>query len=344
MGRFALIVAACLGFAVTAALCNMLVPARRAFAENEARREAAPSGGEPVPESDASGDMVRSPLIRVLCSLCLMLGVMAAAGMGWFAACAASIELIAGSGLTSRLLAALGGSLAFGAVGLADDIYRLRSKSPLGLRRPARLCAEAFAAAVALAPVRSGGWLSGGVWLPSGGFIPLGGAQYILWALCLIALAEAARVSDGADGTVCGSAFVVMLGLMFAMTAQGNFPLAVLPAASAGALTALLLWNFPPAKLPLGAGGCLFSAAAVLCVPLCLGSPEIGLPLALPFWLEGGTVALQVIFYRLSRGKRLFERAPFHAWLAAKGVSPAAIFYIMCAIAAAGAAGVVICL
>lgn len=64
--------------------------------------------------------------------------------------------------------------------------------------------------------------------------------------------------ADGADGTVCGAAFAAMLGLMMLETQLGWFPLAVFPAALAGALMAFLLWDFPPAKLhPAGAAACM---------------------------------------------------------------------------------------
>ena len=75
---------------------------------------------------------------------------------------------------------------------------------------------------------------------------------------------------------------------MTAMTLLGWFPLGVLPAALAGALMAFLLWNFYPAKLRPGAVGCQFLAGALGCVPLSVGWPGLTLPLALPYWLEGG--------------------------------------------------------
>lgn len=54
--------------------------------------------------------------------LCLMVGTLAAVGVGWLAACAAQPSLLGSDRqMTSRLLIALLGSLAFGAVGLADD-------------------------------------------------------------------------------------------------------------------------------------------------------------------------------------------------------------------------------
>ena len=141
------------------------------------------------------------------------------------------------------------------------------------------------------------------------------------------------------DGTVCGCAFIAMLGLMTAMTLLGWFPLGVLPAALAGALMAFLLWNFYPAKLRPGAVGCQFLAGALGCVPLSVGWPGLTLPLALPYWLEGGMVALQILVCKASRGRRqLFRSAPLHRWLELRGQSAEQIFYTFCVIAMLGVA------
>ena len=234
MIRFALIAASTLGFFLTAALGNLMVP----------------------PQAPTMG------------GLCLMVGVLAAVGVGWTAACVAQPELLGAESLFSvRLLTALLGALLFGGVGLLEDLARIRSRSVLGLRRHTRLGLEAAAGAVVL----------------------------------------------------------VLLG--------------VLPAALAGSLMAFLLWNFPPAKLRLGSVGSLFLAGMLGCVPLCIGWPDLTLPLALPFWLEGGMVALQILVCKASRGRRqLFRSAPLHRWLELRGQSAEQIFYTFCVIAMLGVA------
>ena len=165
----------------------------------------------------------------------------------------------------------------------------------------------------------------------------LGGAAPVLWGLVLVALAECARTADGADGTVCGTAFAAMLGLMMLETRLGWFPLAVLPAALAGALLAFLLWNFPPAKLRPGSCGCLYLAGVLGCVPLCIGYVELSIPLALPFWAEGGMVLLQILYHRIT-GRPLFRAAPLHRWLEARGAGPVTVFYWLCALGVCGLA------
>ena len=118
MIRFALVVASVLGFVLTAALGNMMVPLLR-----ELQRAARGT----QPDSDAPD----SP-VPTMGGLCLMVGTLAAVGVGWLAACAAQPSLLGSDRqMTSRLLIALLGSLAFGAVGLADDLARIRGRYPV---------------------------------------------------------------------------------------------------------------------------------------------------------------------------------------------------------------------
>ena len=312
MIRFALIVASTLGFFLTAALGNFMVPLLRAFGPGQ--EPEAPQTSQLQPDSDP--DDLPPPATPTMGGLCLMVGTLAAVGVGWTAACVAEPALLGD-----------------------EDLARLRRHAPLGLRRPVRLGLEAAAAAAVQVLLAANHCLATGLVLPGLGYCELGVLAPIVWGLLLVGLAESARVADGADGVVCGSAFLGMLGLMGAMTILGWFPLGVLPAALAGALMALLLWNFPPAKLLPGSVGSLFLAGALGCVPLSIGWPGLSVPLGLPYWLEGGMVALQILVYQASKGrKQLFGTAPLHRWLEKRGRAPISIFYTFCVFAMLGVA------
>ena len=337
MIRFALIAASTLGFFLTAALGNLMVPLLRAFQGRWDEPKARQAPGQEAPDAEPE----HPPQAPTMGGLCLMVGVLAAVGVGWLAACAAQPSLLGSDRqMTSRLLIALLGSLAFGAVGLADDLARIRGRYPnglgLGLRRTQRLALECIAAVLVLGLLALNGCLPTGLILPGAGYVECALAP-LLWAVLLVAMAEAARVADGADGTVCGAAFAAMLGLMMLETQLGWFPLAVFPAALAGALMAFLLWDFPPAKLHPGRCGCLYAAGAIGCIPLCIGYAELSIPLALPFWVEGGMVVLQVLFCRW-KGRPLFAAAPLHRWLEARGAGPVTVFYWLCALGVCGLA------
>ena len=220
MIRFALIVASVLGFALTAALGNLMVPLLREL-------ERSLRGQAPDPKTEPQHEPPQP--VPALGGLCLMVGTLAAVGVGWVAACAAQPSLLGSDGnLMTRLLIALAGALAFGGIGLADDLARMRSGYPngLGLRRGVRLGLEAAAAAAVLGLLALNGCLPGGLILPGKGYVSFAAAP-LLWGVLLVALAECGRVADGADGTVCGAAFAAMLGLMLLETQLGWFPLAV---------------------------------------------------------------------------------------------------------------------
>ena len=308
MIRFALIVASTLGFVLTAALGNFMAPLLQELERFRPQEQQEPQ--TPVQSR-----------VPALGGLCLMVSTLAAVGVGWTAACIAQPTLLGSeSQLMTRLLIALFGAQAFGAIGLADDAARLRSRAQLGLRRLPRLALEAAAAAAVLVLLAVNGCLPTGLQLPGAGYVELGGAAPVLWGLVLVALAECARTADGADGTVCGTAFAAMLGLMMLET-----------------LLAFLLWNFPPAKLRPGSCGCLYLAGVLGCVPLCIGYAELSIPLALPFWAEGGMVLLQILYHRIA-GRPLFRAAPLHRWLEARGAGPVTVFYWLCALGVCGLA------
>ncbi len=331
MIRFALIAASVLGFALTAAVGNLLAPLLRALAPPE---DAAGPGhekpgqkpGQPEPPAPPRG-------LPTMGGLCFIIGTLAAVGVGWAAVCLLQPELL-GGGLTGRLLLGLGGGFLLGAAGLADDLARLRPRQVLGLRTGARLALEGLAAAAFVAALWLGGCMPTGLTLPGLGYCELGALAAPLWAAMLLALAESARLAGHADGAAAGAAFVAMLGLMDAETVLGFFPLAVLPAALAGALMAFLLWNFYPAKLLPGAVGCLFLAGAVGGIPLSVGRGDLALALGLPFWAEGLAALLQGLWRRV-RGRPLFKAGSFDAWLRKKG-GPVQVFYVFCALALAG--------
>ena len=72
---------------------------------------------------------------------------------------------------------------------------------------------------------------------------------------------------------------------------------------------------------------------------LSIGWPGLTLPLALPYWLEGGMVAVQIVVWKASGGRRqLFGTAPLHRWLEKRGFDPVNIFYIFGVLALLGLA------
>ena len=176
MERFALAAAVVLGFALTAALCSLFMPLRRVLERREQKQQ-------PVQFEPPRSAPLRAPLWG---GLCMAVGTVAAVGVGWLAACVGQPELLGSeSRLMVRLLTSLAGALAFGAVGLAEDLARMRSPAALGLRRDTRLLLEVLAAAFVLLLLRAAGCLPRGLGVPGVGYVLLGSAVPLLWAVLM---------------------------------------------------------------------------------------------------------------------------------------------------------------
>ena len=245
---------------------------------------------QPVQSEQPRPAPLRAPLWGGLCAAA---GTVAAVGVGWLAACVGQPELLGSEGrLMTRLLTAL-------------------------------------AAAFVLLLLQAAGCLPRGLDVPGAGYVLLGSAVPFLWAVLMVALAECARIAERDEGAVCGAAFVAMLALMMVEAGLGVSGLAVLPGALAGALVALGLWAFPPARLGVGCCGSLLAAGAIGCIPLSLDMTSLTVPLALPFWAAGGLLAAQLLCAKRT-GK------PLRCWVKKHKMSPETVFLCSFALSAVG--------
>ena len=335
MIRFALIVASTLGFFLTAALGNFMVPLLRAFGPGQ--EPEAPQTSQLQPDSDPTTCRPRPP--PTMGGLCLMVGTLAAVGVGWTAACVAEPAL-----------------LGMRACGPPGSSSRCLGRWPLGpwawpMTWPACAAMPRWASAARcgwgwrprlLPPCRC-------CWrpttaLPPGWYCPaLVTASLACWPpSCGAAPRRPCRERPG--GRWSGRRGLRERVPRDAGPYGSHDHSGLVPAGGAacrigrGADGAPAL-EFPPAKLLPGSVGSLFLAGALGCVPLSIGWPGLSVPLGLPYWLEGGMVALQILVYQASKGrKQLFGTAPLHRWLEKRGRAPISIFYTFCVFAMLGVA------
>jgi len=139
-----------------------------------------------------------------------------------------------------------------------------------------------------------------GVW-----YIPL--ATFII-----VAMSNAVNFTDGLDGLaglICATAFAAY-GAVAIM--QGNTFVARFCFTLVGALFGFLWFNVHPAMMIMGDTGSL-SLGAVLGVIALMTGQWILLPvIAIIPVSEAVSVVLQIVYFRLTKGKRLFKMAPLH--------------------------------
>ena len=104
----------------------------------------------------------------------------------------------------------------------------------------------------------------------------------------------------------------VMLFFTAAAVAMGKFDLALLPASLVGGLIAYLFYNWHPAKVFMGDTGSLFLGGVVCALAFALDMPLILIFVGFVYICETVSVILQVGYFKLTHGKRLFKMAPIH--------------------------------
>ena len=103
-----------------------------------------------------------------------------------------------------------------------------------------------------------------------------------------------------------------MIFFTAASLALGKYDLAVLPASLAGGLAAYLVYNWHPAKVFMGDTGSLFLGGIVCAMAFALEMPLILILVGIIYIMETLSVILQVGYFKLTHGKRLFKMSPIH--------------------------------
>ena len=138
--------------------------------------------------------------------------------------------------------------------------------------------------------------------------------------------------------------------VFFAVTAlsMGRADLALLPASLFGGLVAYLCYNWYPARMFMGDTGSLFLGGIVCALAFALEMPLILILVGIVYICETVSVILQVGYFKLTHGKRLFKMSPIHhhfemcGWKEVKiCLIFTAITAVMCVLAWFGISGLV---
>jgi phospho-N-acetylmuramoyl-pentapeptide-transferase len=229
-------------------------------------------------------------------------------------------------------------TLSFGAVGFADDWLKIRRKSPRGL--PARqkyfwLSLTGLATSTAIfftakAPAETT------LILPMIKEVNLRlGFVFIPWAyLVIVGSSNAVNLTDGLDGLAIMPTVLVAAALAVFAYATGNVKFAtylgipyvagvgeltVFCTAIAGAGLGFLWFNAYPAQVFMGDVGALALGAALGVVAVLVRQEIVLAIMGGVFVAETLSVALQVLYFKYSGGKRIFRMAPLHHHYELKG-------------------------
>ena len=205
-------------------------------------------------------------------------------------------------------------SLCFGFVGFLDDFAKLKKKQNEGLTSIQKAMLQMAVSALFLYVMYATGAMSSALYIPFFGVsIELHPILYIFFAMfVLVGGVNAVNLTDGVDGLCASVTFPVMVFFTAASVAAGKYDLALLPASLAGGLIAYLFYNWHPAKVFMGDTGSLFLGGVVCAMSFALDMPLILILVGMIYICETLSVILQVGYFKLTHGKRLFKMSPIH--------------------------------
>ena len=207
----------------------------------------------------------------------------------------------------------LGLAVGNGAIGFVDDYCKLVKKQNEGLTWKQKLFLQLALATAYVVVMAYTGNLSTSVNLPfTDRTLYLGWGVYPLSVIILAGVTNGGNITDGVDGLASGVTFVI--GGFFAVCAFSvqNEQVGAVGAILIGASLGFLVYNFHPAKVFMGDTGSLFFGSLVIGTAFMMREPIVGLIVAAVFILEMLSSLLQVEYFRLTHGKRLFKMAPVH--------------------------------
>ncbi len=234
--------------------------------------------------------------------------------MGGLAIIAATLGgLAVGGYLTRDTILIVGSFVLFGAMGFLDDYLKVVKKQNEGLKAWQKLVLQVvLGLGIALYMVHATP-MGSQVYLPILDQYRDFGFFYIPFIVfTVVAMANAVNLTDGLDGLAAGTTAIVSLFLAFVGVTNQVQASAGFFSALMGACLGFLVYNRHPARVFMGdtgslaLGGGITAAAVVMKMELIL--PVVGLV----YVLEALSVCLQVIYFKATKGKRLFKMAPLH--------------------------------
>ncbi len=221
--------------------------------------------------------------------------------------------------------------VSFGALGFADDFLKISKKNTKGVSGKIKLITQFMLSSIAIFIINyhTNDWFSGTLLFPIfKNFVLNLGFFYTLFRIIVISgSSNAINLTDGLDGLVtmpiiisgaCLGVFSYVIGssnyseYLFFTQIKGAAELVVPISALIGSCFGFLWFNIKPAQIFMGDVGSLSLGAFLGTVSVIIKCEILFAIIGGLFVIEAVSVILQVYYFRLTCGKRLFKMAPIH--------------------------------
>lgn len=204
-------------------------------------------------------------------------------------------------------------TLGFGIVGFVDDFIKVVLKRSKGLSVWQKTLFQLIIIGVFMFYIIRFTDISLAIIIPftNGMTVDIGWLAYPLMVFVIFGTDTGANFTDGLDGLASSVTLIiaVFFTVVAVVTGAGVTPIT---GAVIGALMGFLLFNFHPASVFMGDTGSLALGGFVVATAYVMQMPLFLVIVAFIYMIEVASVILQVGYFKITKGKRLFKMAPIH--------------------------------
>lgn len=223
-------------------------------------------------------------------------------------------------------------TLGFGIIGFIDDYIKVVKKRSLGLKAMQKIIGQLVITAIFAYYLYQSNFGTE-IYIPftKGMTIDMGMLFVPFLIIAVLGTVNGVNLTDGLDGLAGGVTLIVAVFFMLVSWGAGN---SILPVCGGviGALLAFLIFNAYPARVFMGDTGSLALGGFVAASAFLLKMPIFILIVGFIYLLESISVMIQVVYFKITGGKRFFKMAPIHhhfeecGWAETKVVT---LFYVI---------------
>lgn len=214
------------------------------------------------------------------------------------------------------LIAGIFLALGFGVVGFADDFIKIKLKRNEGLSAKQKSLGQLIMTLGYITTL----WFSHNTsW-----YIPFVGTvnfeknvftAIVFWAISFFIIygcVNSVNLTDGIDGLCSSVTATVAVAFIVIGFIQEFTGLKIFAGALLGGVIGFLCWNWNPAKTFMGDTGSLFLGGMVVALGYLCKCPLILLPVGIVYVCETMSDIIQIGYFKITHGKRVFKMAPIH--------------------------------
>ncbi len=212
--------------------------------------------------------------------------------------------------LKVKLVAGIILAIGIGLVGFADDYIKVVKKRNLGLTEIQKTIPQIVISLGYLIAL----YVNGLTYMQ----IPFVGAVDLKWffwifGICVIyGTVNATNFTDGVDGLCAGVTSIGALAFIIAAVMTKFFGISILASALFGGCCGYLIWNYYPAKVMMGDTGSNFLGGVMVALAYAIDCPWILLFFGIIYVVEALSDVIQIGYFKVTHGKRIFKMAPIH--------------------------------